>query len=139
VFLGIRTGKSWNVQALSVSKSLFKRVALSQKEELWYVSAQPMARVKRMEINKRRLVLISGRAFHLPLNINISSAASMATGKCGFGFQRYKRIWCVSATGAKAHHLELNWQSLACKTQRSNHWVTAASLRVSHGQPRALF
>jgi hypothetical protein len=86
----------------------------------FHVSAQPMARVKPLEIGKRTLVLISGISTTATEGVVLSEAASMATGKCGFGFRRYKKVWRAYATRAQAHRLELNLQSLACKMQRSD-------------------
>ncbi len=53
----------------------------------------------------------------------------MALGKRSwFGFRRFKKCWRAFATRAKAHSLDQNWQSLAHKAQRSNHWAKNANL-----------
>jgi hypothetical protein len=39
--------------------------------------------------------------------------ATMATGRSGFGFRRFKKSWRAHATRAKALRLDLNWQSCA--------------------------
>ena len=52
----------------------------------------------------------------------------MALGKRWFGFRRFKKCWRAFATRAKAHRLDQNWQSLAHKAQRSNHWAKTANL-----------
>ncbi len=49
-------------------------------------------------------------------------------GKRWFGFRRFKKHQCSFATGAKAHHLDQNWQSLAGKAQHSDHWANFANL-----------
>jgi hypothetical protein len=54
----------------------------------------------------------------------------MALGKrwFGFKFRRFKKLWRAFANRAKAHLLDWNWQSLAYKVQRSDHWAKNANL-----------
>ncbi len=56
--------------------------------------------------------------------------ANRTNGKRGFGFRRFKKSWRARATSrAKARCLDQNWQSLAFKAHRSDHWATTAYLR----------
>ncbi len=53
----------------------------------------------------------------------------MAVGKKWFGFWRFKKCWRVFAwQRTNTRHLDQNWQSLACKAQRSDHWAKNANL-----------
>ena len=58
--------------------------------------------------------------------------ATMSTEKRGFGFRRFKKSWRPRATRAKARCLNQNWQSLAYKAQRSDHWAKTANLRYHY-------